>query len=175
MQKTVLKYKDETDRALGLAGMAVAIVVWDAEEQIAALNIDNELGKGVELTPDFHITGNPRLAATLSWRHQLKQLELSSAMLLGNVFCRSFVGGNFPLSSQMNATLRAVVHDEAVNICDLEEDEIEDLYSRVNDTCNRLFNHHTVHQLTTKLADSICKHRRLSRAEILDLLQPLVR
>ena len=175
MQKTALKYNDESDRALGLAGMAVAITVWDGEDQMVAVNLDSAPGAGLELTPDFFFAGNPRLSARLAWRQMLKQLELASAMLVSNAMCRSYVGQKRALSSQAASMLRAMVHDEAVNVCSLEEDEIEALYGRVSDTCTRLFTHQAVQNLAERLAADMRQRRRMTAAEILDILEPLTR
>ena len=68
MQNSVLKYKDENDRSMGLAGSAIALVIWDGEDKLAAINLDSLPGEGLEMTPDFGFAGNPRLSARLAWQ-----------------------------------------------------------------------------------------------------------
>lgn len=173
MQNSVLKYRDEADRSLGLAGSAIAIVVWNGEDKLTAISLDNAPGEGLEMTPDFGFAGNPRLSARLAWQMMLKQLELTSAMVMGNVMCRSYVGAGRPLSSQSKAALRALIRDEAVNSCSLEEDETEHLFNRLIDYQNRIFSHSEVARMARDLADDLQSQRRLSVAEVLDRLSRL--
>ena len=74
MQNSALKYKDENDRSMGLAGSAIALVIWDGEDKLAAIDLDSLPGEGMEMTPDFSFAGNPRLSARLAWQMMLKQL-----------------------------------------------------------------------------------------------------
>ena len=108
MQNSALKYKDENDRSMGLAGSAIALVIWDGEDKLAAIDLDSLPGEGMEMTPDFSFAGNPRLSARLAWQMMLKQLELTSAMVMGNVLCRSYVGQGRQPSSSARAALRAM-------------------------------------------------------------------
>lgn len=175
MQKSTLKYKDENDRSLGLAGSAIAIVVWNGEDHLSAISLDSEPGEGVEMSPEFGFAGNPRLSARLAWQLQLKQLELTGAMVAGNVMCRSYVGERRPLSSAARSLLRAVVRDEAVNRCSLEEDECDAIFDRIIGYQQQLFSHSAIVEMALGLADDLRRHRRMTSAEILDRLHRLPR
>lgn len=173
MQSDALKYVDERDRRFGLAGMAIAMVVWDGQEQLAAINVDSEPGEGLEFTPDFYFSGNPRLSARLAWQMLVKQLELESAMLVSNVMCRQYIGRGERISSAMRARLRALVRDEAQNVCSLEDDETERIFTRVNNYLEQLFQHPAVAQMAHQLEDNLQQTRRLTVAEVMDVLRPL--
>ncbi len=175
MHNSAFRYNDENDRSLGLAGSAIAIVVWNGEDKLTALSIDSNPGEGIEMTPDFGFSGNPRLSARLAWQLMLKQLELTSAMVMGNVMCRSYVGAGRPLSSSSRSTLRALIRDEAVNACSLDDDETEVLFNRLLDYQNQLFSHPEVAAMARNLAADIRSQRRLSVTEILDRLDRLGR
>lgn len=173
MQNSVLKYKDENDRSMGLAGSAIALVIWDGEDKLAAINLDSLPGEGMEMTPDFGFAGNPRLSARLAWQMMLKELELTSAMVMGNVMCRSYVGQGRQPSSSARAALRAILRDEAISACSLEDDEFDHMYSRLLDIQSQVFAHSEVASMARSLADDILSHRRLSAAEVLDRLDRL--
>lgn len=170
-----LKYSDENDRSLGIAGTAISMVVWDAERYIAAVSLDNGPGDGIEMTPDFHFAGNPRFSARLVWQQMIKQLELSSAMLIGNVMCRSYVGNGRRPSSAATAAIRALVRDEARTVCSLDDDETERIYERTYQYVERLFTHPSVASIANNFADTLRTRRRLSAAEVLDQLSALNR
>lgn len=170
-----LRYTDEHDRALGLAGMAISMVAWDGEHMLAAISIDNEPGDGLEVTPDFHFAGNPRLSARLAWQQMVKQTELSSAMVIGNAMCRWYVGRGRRLSSAVNATLRGLVRDEARSVCSLDDDETDRIFTRTTDYLDRLFSHSTVASVAMHFADTLQQRRRLTATEVLDELSALNR
>lgn len=173
MQNSALKYKDENDRSMGLAGSAIALVIWDGEDKLAAIDLDSLPGEGMEMTPDFSFAGNPRLSARLAWQMMLKQLELTSAMVMGNVLCRSYVGQGRQPSSSARAALRAILRDEAISACSLEDDEFDQMYSRLLDLQSQIFTHNEVATMARALAADLLSRRRLTAAEVLDRLDRL--
>lgn len=173
MQNSALKYKDENDRSMGLAGSAIALVIWDGEDKLAAIDLDSLPGEGMEMTPDFNFAGNPRLSARLAWQMMLKQLELTSAMVMGNVLCRSYVGQGRQPSSSARAALRAILRDEAISACSLEDDEFDQMYSRLLDLQSQIFTHNEVATMARTLASDLLSRRRLTAAEVLDRLDRL--
>ena len=173
MEKSPLRYNDEADRAYGLTGMAISMVVWDGESMLSGVNLDADPGCGLEVTPEFHFAGNPRLSARLAWHQMVKQFELSTAMLLGNAMCRSYVGQSRALTSSATAMLRAVVRDEGRSVCSLDDDEIAHIYDKVSGYLDRLFTHHAVAGLANSFAGTLRERRRLSAAEAIEQLSAL--
>lgn len=175
MDNSPLKYSDEADRSLGVAGMAISMVVWDGENMLAAISLDNENGQELEFTPDFFFAGNPRLSARLAWQELVKHLELSSAMLMGNAICRSYVGRHRSLTSSMNAAIKALVRDEARTVCSLDDDEIDALYNKTFSYLDRIFRHDGVASIAENFAGVLRRERRLSATEVLDHMRALNR
>lgn len=149
------------------------MVVWRGNDKLVAISIDNAPGDGMELTPDFHFAGNPRISARLAWRTLVEQLELSTAMIVGNAMSRAYLGQRRPMTSAVRAALRALVRDEAETVCALDSDETERLYNHVYSYLDRLFSHSTVATMTRTLAEDLRRERRLTAAEVLDRLLPL--
>lgn len=173
MQNSVLKYKDENDRSLGLAGAAIAMVIWDGEDTLVGINLDSHPGEGLEMTPDNGLNGNVRLTARLAWDMMVKQLELTSAMIMGNILCRSYIGQGRQPSSSARATLRAILRDEAITACSLEDDEFDHMYSRLLDLQSQIFAHAEVAAMARTLAEDLRTHRHLTATEVLDHLNRL--
>jgi hypothetical protein len=173
--KSPLKYSDETDRSYGLAGMAISMVVWDGEEKLSSISIDNPLGEGIELAPEVRFAGNPHFSPRSAWQQQVKRLELSAAMIMGNAMCRAYVNRQRSLSSKVNASLKALVRDEARSVCSLEDDEIEAIYNKTYSYLEQLFMHEGVAEIAREFARELCAKRRLSAAETLDRLRSLSR
>jgi len=156
-----------------MAGMAIALVLWDGEPMLAALSIDNPAGNGIEFTPAFGFAGNPRLTASLAWHELLKQYELSAAMIMGNAICRAYVGNSHPLSSATAASLRALIRDEGREVCQLEDDEIETVYNKTFRYLDRVFTHGGVTELARAFARKLADRRRMTAAEVFDELAAL--
>lgn len=57
-----LHYADETDRCYGLAGMAISLVVWDAEELLYEIDLDAPAEEALRLSPDFYLALAPKPA-----------------------------------------------------------------------------------------------------------------
>lgn len=173
--KSPLQYTDETDRAYGVAGMAIAMVLWDGEHYLASVSIDKPVGESIEFTPAFGFSGNPRLTASLAWRELLKQYELSSAMIMGNAMCRSYVRASSPLASDVAAALRAIVVAEGKDTCSLDEDEIDMVYRKIHRYLDRAFSHAGVSSLAHDMANALTHRRRLSASEVFEILSALNR
>lgn len=173
MDRSALLYTDEKDRSLGLAGMAVSMVVWEGKDMLAEINIDAEPGKGMTFTPDFHFSGNPRMSARIVWHQMIKQYELSTAMLLGNIMCRSYIGKGHSLSSSVNSLMRAMARDEGKEVCSLDDDEINHIYEKTFNYLERIFTHHAVLPIIDEFSTSLIKRRKLSATEAFELLDAL--
>lgn len=165
-----LKYNDEADRALGLAGSVIAITVREDSDLLDAVSLDAPAGKGLAMSADFYFPGNPRMSARIAWHRMVKNLEVSTAILLSNVMCRAYVGQGSRLSSATVSQLKAMVHDEGANDCGLDNDEIDALYANVANQMEQIFTHSRVHQMARTLADTLQQRRTLTSAELLDIL-----
>lgn len=170
-----LKYSDEQDRSLGLAGMAISMVVWDGEAKLAAISIDNPMGKGIELAPEIRFAGNPHFSTRSAWQQQVKHLELATAMIMGNAMCRAYVLKGKPISSKVNASLKALVRDEARTVCSLEDDEIEAIFAKTYNYLERMFTNAGIAEMARRFAEELCSKRRMSAAEVIDHLRELNR
>ena len=173
MDNTALKYKDESDRSLGLSGMAIAIYACDGERFLAGIDVDAPSGNGLALTQEFSFDGNPCLSAKLAWKEMIRQYELATAMLIGNAMCRWYVGRGKRLDSTVERAMRSLVDDEGRRTCELDVDETHRLYEKTFMFLERLFTHAVVADTARRFASTLRERRSLSAAEILDLLAPL--
>lgn len=173
MAENVLKYVDEDDRAYGVAGMTIALVLWDGEPYLSAVSIDNPVGQSIEFNPNFGFAGNPRLMASLAWREHIKQFELTAAMVIANAMCRSYVRASAAMTAATGKALREFVRNEGRESCSLEEDETDILYNKTHRYLDRVFTHAAVTSLARDLADTLRTRRRLSASEVFEILSVL--
>lgn len=173
MNTNTLQYTDENDRALGMAGMMISLAIWDARHLVVDISLDRPAGDGVTLAPEFAFAGNPQLSARVAWQQMVRQLEISSAMVLGNVMCRAYVGRRKRPTSATTALTRALVRDEAINVCMLDDDETDNLYQRVADTLERAFTRSDIADVARSFAARLIAARAYTAAEAADTLAAL--
>lgn len=165
-----LKYTDERDRALGLAGMTIALAMYDAADWMLQISLDTDPGEGMCMSPQFAAGGNPALSATAVWRSLVKRFEVSAAILAANPICRWYVGRGREVPSDTAALVRALVRDEGRNVCALEDDEIDTVHTRVTANLRRVFAMPAVAAMAAGLADRLQTARTLSAADATEIM-----
>lgn len=166
-----LKYIDETDKSLGIAGMAITLVACDCEDMLACVSLEDG-EESISMAEEFFFNGNPRLSAKIAWNEILKQFQVTAGMLIGNVLCRKFCKGISP-----EADLLKVVHDiiieEGARHCSLDEDEADAVYNKNYRYYNRLFMHPTVVGVARDFATALRMQRRMTSGEVIENLRKL--
>ncbi|MDE7119936.1 MAG: hypothetical protein K2O10_04945 [Muribaculaceae bacterium] len=170
-----LKYQDQRDRAYGLSGMAVAMVVWDNEQYLAGLNLDAEADFGLELSPDFFTIANSALSAKAVWNDRVAKFQLALGLMVANVLSRALVRANEEITPQARQMLVKSLHDEGRSACDLTETEVDALFTKAYGYFHSIFAHHAVTPLVDSVAEALENSRRLDRDQIIELLSPLFR
>ncbi|MDE6513516.1 MAG: hypothetical protein K2L05_04965 [Muribaculaceae bacterium] len=171
-----LKYIDENDKAYGLAGMAISLLAWDAEEWLESINIDAPADAAMQMSADFYLTLAPKVSAKALWEQASKRFQLTAAMTVANVACRQMtLHHHASLSGEIDSELRSLLADEGAELCGYESDEVSRLYGRALAYCSRLFNHSGVCRLADQLAARILDARTLDAPEIFTILAPLNR
>ena len=171
-----LHYADETDRCYGLAGMAISLMVWDAEEMLLEIDLDAPAEEALRLTPDFYLTLAPKTGAKAAWEAAVGHFQLISALTVANVTCRHIVRhGRSMISTALDADIRRFLSEEGAEIAQLDDDEVSSIYGKILAHCARIFRHPGVAQLANDLTDAIQKNKKLPAADVLEILRPLNR
>ncbi|MDE6263696.1 MAG: hypothetical protein K2M11_00980 [Paramuribaculum sp.] len=171
--KNELAYRNEDDKCYGATGMAVGIMVFNGEELLSSMSLDAEPGSIMEMHDMFYFNGNPGLSAKSAWRQIKENYELSVAMLISNIMCRSLVLDKTPVSLSRKNRIRNIVAQEGRETCGLEDDEISRVFDQEYTILFRVFNHQGVHGVIQDFADTLKRRRQMSRLEILDQLRAL--
>ena len=86
---------------------------------------------------------------------------------------RSLVRMHSPVPKDILDTIYAEIAEEGKDTCSLEDDEIENIYSRTTSYMRRIFNNPRVMPAVDEFARTISRRRTLSGHEILDELKLL--
>lgn len=170
-----LKYVDEADKAYGLAGMAIALVAWNAEEWLESINLDAAPEEAMHMSAEYYLLTAPRVGAKAVWEQALKRYRIVAAMTVANVTCREMVLRRRGISSAIDTAMRSLLLEEGDALCGLESDEVGRVYNKSYGYCRQLFGHPGVCQLARQFADAIASRKVMSAAEVFELLAPLSR
>lgn len=171
-----LKYADMTDKAYGLAGMAIALMAWDAEDWLDGIDLDAAPEEAIRMTADYYVIFAPKTAAKVVWEQSLKRFQVAAAMTVANVLCREMVlKGHSIITSDSDSALRKFMEEEGDTLCGLERDESEKTYNATLGYCRRLFTYDGVCRLAEQLANYLQERRSVTANEVFELLLPLTR
>lgn len=165
----ILRYKDESDKSLGLAGMAIALMACDGENYLSSVSLE-EGEQPFDLDDDSFLNGNPRISARLVWNDMFVRFQLITGLVIGNILCRR--RGAMPTSKEL-AAVRDFVLREGAAECSLDNDEIEGIYNKNLSFYRRMFGHRQVIELAESFAAQLRVQRRMSAGEVFDYLSSL--
>lgn len=168
-----LSYRHDDDRCYGATGMAIGLFFFDGEDFLEEINVDADSHEVVTLSNSFYFAGSPSVSAKTSWNKLLNSFNLMTAMVISNALCRSLVLDGMPVRFEIKQSLHDVIAEEATQTCSLDFDELERLFDKNYNTLHRVFNHQGVQSIARDLATHLKHARRLSRGEVLEILQAL--
>ncbi|MCM1029152.1 MAG: hypothetical protein NC342_05400 [Pseudoflavonifractor sp.] len=171
-----LSYKDEADRAYGAAGMAVAIVVCNAEDIMLSVDLDAPSPADmIEMDDSYYLAGQRAKSVSAAWQQLLSAYRASLIMASGNILARYMVGQHAAVGYNLRSALRKGVETDGRDTCQLDDDEIDTLFNRTFDYLTRVFSHPTVGSVTTSLVDRLIEERHIGRTDLLAALHLLSR
>jgi hypothetical protein len=167
-----LQYKDDDDRAYGLAGMAISLAALDAIDVVTSVSLDND-GPMVTFSEEFYLIGSPSISPKIRWNNMLHNLYITSAMVISNLMARSLTRDGKEIPSNVQKEVRQQIAREGKEICQLEEDEIEQLFMKTQHHMHQIFSNRMLRPAIGEFAKRITQRRTLSAHEIVDELESL--
>jgi hypothetical protein len=167
-----LQYKDEEDRAYGLAGMAISLAALDAIDNVTSVSIDTE-GPMVTFSEEFYFSGSPTVSPKVTWNTMLHNLYVASSMVIANLMARSLTRNGKEIPTDVQKEVRQEIAREGKDLCQLEEDEIEQLYRKTQNHMRQIFANRMLRPAIGQFAKKITERRTLSAHDILEELESL--
>lgn len=166
-----MKYRDEDDKCYGIAGMAIGMAIWNGEDLIYLLDIDDDASGYIRFTSDFY-ANDPRLSTKESWESTLRHFQMSVGMLISNMLCRSLRGDKTGYA-EIKSAIFDTIAEEGKNACQLESDEVESIFSEAYSYMSRAFSDSSIRRIATDFAAKLKESRTLSNSEVKELLDML--
>ncbi|MBO4966243.1 MAG: hypothetical protein J6C81_08320 [Muribaculaceae bacterium] len=165
-------YRNEDDRAYGLAGMAVSLAALDALDRVVEFSLDAD-GPMVSFSNEYYFSGSPSISPKATWDNLIQNFYITSSMVLSNIMARVMVRDREQWPREQIERIHKEMIAEGNESCALEEDEIDAIYERSLMRMRRIFDNPRVHPAVSELARVISRKRRLSGREIIDELHLL--
>lgn len=167
-----LTYSDEKDRAYGLAGMAICVAALDSIDRLASISMDAS-DMMVTFSNEYYFTGNPSVSPKATWDLMLRNFHLTSTMVVGNIMARALVHRHTDVPAPLLEKIHSRVAEEGKDFCGLEEDEIDEMFSRVVSYTRRIFGNPRLHAAIDEFARRLSSKRTLSGRELAAELEML--
>lgn len=168
-------YADEKDKCYGLTGMIISLNVLESDDMLREISIDSTHPDSILFTPDFFFCSNPRYSAKIAWKEMVKQYQLLTGLVIGNVLCRYGVGARRRIDRDVLSALKELIADEGRDMCSFDDDEIDEIFSKTYGYLSNVFASGRVHSLADNFVDVLRRRRTMSGSEVLEELQLLNR
>ena len=169
----MMKYRDELDKSYGIAGMALGLSVFDADDLFTAVTLDGDGPDSILFTPEFYFAGNPRLSPRGAWQYILGHYRITVGLAVANALCRRMVLDNERVDDKLRDDLFNAAYEDGKDFCQLERDEVEPIFDEAFDSMKRLFSDSQVRRAMDAFADALQRRRTLSHIDVADILQQL--
>ena len=172
-EKRIMKYRDELDKSYGVAGMALGLSVFDADELFTAVSLDGEEAGCIQFTPEFYFAGNPRLSPRGAWQYILGHYRITVGLAVANALCRRMVLDNERVDDKLRDDLFNAAYEDGKDFCQLERDEVEPIFDEAFENMTRLFSNTQVRKAMDSFVEALQRRRTLSHIDVNDILQQL--
>lgn len=167
-----LAYRNDDDRAYGLAGMIFSLGNLDALDSIQEVSIDAD-GPMVTFTHPYYHCMSPTASARSVWEAMKRNFYLTASMVVANVMARSMVLDRANVPSTLLDDIYKEIKADGEDELSLEEDEISQLYDHILLQNRRLFGNPRLHEPLKHLSGILAIRRTMSASDIIEELQGL--
>lgn len=168
----VLAYRSEEDRCYGLAGMTIALASLDAIDKVVRVSVD-EAGPMVLFSNEFFWGSSQSASPKAQWQTLMQNYRITASLAMCNVLARCLVRERGADPTDMLSALYPAIESEGKRHCDLEDDEIQQIYESILHRARRIFGNVRLHPIVEELARIISRRRTLSGREIAEELHYL--
>lgn len=170
-----LKYTDEKDKCYGLVGTAVGMLVYECDDHLLGLSLDEtDADESVRLVAEHYFAGNPQMSAKIVWNNLLSQYQMMVAMTVSNYLCRALVNRHVASVDPFEKNLlRQIIVEEGHDSCQLDDDEIDAMFNKGYVHMHRIFSHSGVQNVIHNFASNLMQMRSMDHDEIENQLMAL--
>jgi len=169
-----IKYRNENDKAYGVAGMALGLAVFDVSALSRGIDLDASGFGCLQFSPDFFLEGNPLMSAKDSWKHTYSHFQVMMGLSIANAMCRKMLLDHGVIGRKMRALLLDVACNEGMLACQLEKEEVEPLFDKYFSHLLNVFSNREIAHAVAQFADIIKQERTITRQDMEDFFSDVL-
>lgn len=163
-----IKYRNEIDKAYGVAGMALGLAVFDVSALSQGIDIDASGFECLHFSPDFFFVGNPLMSAKDSWKNTYSHFQVMMGLSIANAMCRKMLLDHGTIDRKMRALLLEAACNEGMQACQLEKEEVEPLFNKYFTHLLGVFSNRDIAKAVSEFATIIRQERAIARQDMDD-------
>ena len=168
-----MKYRDETDKCYGIAGMSIALAIFDAEDLLAGVSLDGEGLDCISFVPNYYISGTPLLSPSTAWQNVFQRYQVTLGMTIADSMCRKMVLDNGSVDKKLRKALLDAACEEGKASCQLDSDEVERIFDKSFQYLLQTFKNKNVRSVIAEMAAALKERRSMSNCDVLEMLGAL--
>jgi hypothetical protein len=153
--------------------MVIGLSIFDADSLFTGVSMDGDGLDCIQFTPDFFFSGNPRIPAKDSWQCIYSHYQISMGLVIANTMCRKMVLDRGQVDRKMRKALLDAASEEGKELCQLDEDEVEQIFDKSFSYLVRVFSNPNIRNAIKAFAEELKTRRNLTNYEVEDLLHYL--
>lgn len=166
----LLRYADLEDKCYGVAGMTIAMFIFNAESYLAGISIDRSDLESLEFNPEFQFFRTQEISAKSMWNYILKRFNLTSGLLISNLLCRYYFHHRRNIPAEVSKELLRRLAEEGKSSCELEAEEVENVFNKNMSYLNQAFRSPNVEYVVRTLVARLQSDHHLAIDEIIELM-----
>lgn len=167
-----LQYRNDDDKAYGLAGMIFSLHATGTLDIITEVNLDND-GPMVTFSSEYYHISSPAISPKAVWQQTKRNWYLTSSMVVGNIMARALIRDHEQIPQTILTDIRSQIIQEAADTLSLEEDEATLLFDNLYRKNLQLYYTPRYQPLVRTLTATLATRRHLTLADLLDILSSL--
>ncbi len=168
-----MKYRDEEDKCYGVTGMAIGLTIFEADDLFNSITIDAEGLDCISFTPEYYFTGNPAISARNAWKSVLEHYQLTSGLVIADAMCRRMFRDRGSMDKALRKSLYEAIAEEGKNSCQLEDDEVEQIFEKSYRYLMKLLSNYQVQDIVQDFAKELKRRRIMTQHEVAEELRLL--
>lgn len=161
-----IKYRNDDDKAYGVAGMALGLAVFDVSALSRGLDLDATGFECLQFSPDFFFEGNPLISAKDSWKNTYSHFQVMMGLSIANAMCRKMLLDHGAIDHELRAILLEAACNEGKEACQLEKEEVEPLFDKYFTHLLGVFSNRAIAQAVREFASILRQERTIPRDDM---------
>lgn len=167
-----MKYRDETDKCYGIAGMSIALAIFEAEDLLSGVSLDGEGLDCLTFVPNYY-SGSLSLSPSTVWQDVFQRYQVTLGMTIADTMCRKMLLDKGNVDRKLRKKLLEAACEEGKASCQLDSDEVERIFDKSFSYLLQAFKNNNVRSVIADIVATLRERRSMSGCDMHEMLRTL--